>query len=68
MPMLVRIVPCPKAARPVCGRRLGFALWLAPRVSVPAAKAALKKLSIDLMEEVNATQRELGLKEVGEGR
>jgi hypothetical protein len=50
---------------PACLRqKAAFCTWLADRVSSDAVKAALEKLSFDLMEEATALELEQGLKEV----
>jgi hypothetical protein len=51
---------------PACLRQKAtFCIWLAARVSSPAIKSALERMSFNLMEDANALEQEHGLKEVG---
>ena len=61
---------CPTCAlpegSPACLRQKAhFCMWLAPRASNDVVRAALEKMSLDLMAEANAIELEQGLKEVG---
>ena len=51
---------------PACLRQKAhFCIWVTTRASNGAVKAALEKMSLDLMEEANALEREQMLQEVG---